>query len=49
MIGRERLGSGWEAGPLIIEEYDSATVVPPGCRVARDEWGNILVDVAKTP
>ncbi|MDP3767643.1 MAG: hydantoinase/oxoprolinase family protein, partial [Dehalococcoidia bacterium] len=49
VIGRERLGSGWEAGPLIIEEYDSATVVPPGCRVARDEWGNILVDVAKTP
>ena len=25
-------------GPLIIEEYDSTTVVPPGCHIQRDAW-----------
>jgi len=49
VIGRETLGAGVEAGPLIVEEYDSTTIVPPGCRVSRDAWGNILVEVAKTP
>ncbi|MFQ5897917.1 MAG: hydantoinase/oxoprolinase family protein [Candidatus Methylomirabilia bacterium] len=32
-------------GPLIIEEYDSTTVVPPGCRVSLDDWGNLIIVV----
>jgi N-methylhydantoinase A len=32
-------------GPVIVEEYDSSTVVPPGCQVGIDTWGNIVVDL----
>ena len=28
-------------GPLIVEEYDSTCVVPPGCRATLDSLGNI--------
>ena len=28
-------------GPLIVEEYDSTCVVPPGCSVTLDALGNI--------
>jgi N-methylhydantoinase A len=31
------------AGPLIVEEYDSTCLVPPGARAARDAAGNIVV------
>jgi N-methylhydantoinase A len=31
-------------GPLIIEEYDATTVVPPGWRAALDARGNIMID-----
>jgi N-methylhydantoinase A len=31
-------------GPLIIEEYDATTVVPPGWRAALDAGGNIMID-----
>ena len=33
------------AGPVIIEEYDSTTVVPPGSTARRDEHDNIVIDV----
>jgi len=32
-------------GPLIIEEYDSTTVVPPGCRIRRDQWQVLRLDI----
>ncbi|MCH2518198.1 MAG: hydantoinase/oxoprolinase family protein [Dehalococcoidia bacterium] len=31
-------------GPLIIEEYDSTTVVPPRWRVSVDSWRNIILE-----
>ena len=34
------------AGPLVVEEYDTTIVVPPGWRASRDGWNNILVDRA---
>lgn len=37
-------GAGLE-GPLIVEEYDSTTVVPPGCRIRRDAWQVLRLDV----
>ncbi len=32
-------------GPLIVEEYDATTVVPPGCTAAQDADGNIDIQV----
>ena len=45
VVGRGSLAGGTSTGPLIIEEYDSTTVVPPGCSVRLDEWSNIMVDI----
>ena len=47
VLGRGALAGGQSAGPLIVEEYDSTTVVPPGCRVWLDEWSNINIDVTE--
>jgi N-methylhydantoinase A len=46
VIGRGALDEEFRSGPLAIEEYDSTTIVPPGCRCRRDEWGNIVVELA---
>jgi hypothetical protein len=35
-VGRER--------PLIIEEYDCTTIVPPGWRVRRDVWDVLVLE-----
>ena len=32
------------SGPMIIEEYDSTTVVPPGWQASVDRWQNILLE-----
>jgi N-methylhydantoinase A len=32
-------------GPLFVDEYDSTTVVPPGCRATLDTFGSINIDV----
>ena len=45
IVDRAALGAAPTAGPLIIEEYDSTTVVPPDCRAGLDEHGNIVIDV----
>ena len=31
-------------GPLIVEEYDTTTVVRPGWTAFRDAWNNIVLD-----
>lgn len=31
-------------GPLLIDEYDSTVVVPPGMRIRRDEWNNLVLE-----
>ena len=33
-------------GPLIVEEYDSTTVVPPGWNATADRWSNIILQKA---
>jgi N-methylhydantoinase A len=33
------------AGPALIEEYGSTTVVPPRARLEVDEYGNLLIEV----
>jgi N-methylhydantoinase A len=43
VIGREALDATPRPGPLIIEEYEGTTVVPPAATVLRDGFGNIVV------
>ena len=45
VIDRPALSSSPTAGPLIIEEYDATTVVPPGCYARLDDLNNIVIDV----
>ncbi len=41
-----RVGLGEDAmeGPLIVEEYDTTTVVRPGWRARLDSWNNIVIE-----
>jgi N-methylhydantoinase A len=45
VVGRRHIGSR-EVGPLIIEEPDTTVVVPPGWTVARDRFGNLVLQDA---
>ncbi len=43
---RYRLPAGAEiAGPAIVEERESTTVLPPGCGARVDDWGSLIVEV----
>jgi N-methylhydantoinase A len=43
VVPREALTSERAVGPLIIEEYDSTCVVPPGWSAGLDDCGNIVL------
>lgn len=45
VMTREMLGAQGAAGPLLIEEYDTAIVVPPNARASLDEQGNVHVEI----
>ncbi len=45
VIGRGGLTIAPQDGPLIIEEYDATTVVPPNCTARLDDAGNIVIEV----
>ena len=38
--------AGGRDGPLLIDEYDSTTVIPPGMRARLDEQGSIVMELA---
>ena len=42
VLARADLAAG-RPGPLIVEEYDSTCVVPPGARAEIDAAGNIVI------
>ena len=44
VVSRESLEGNKTAGPLIIEEYDSTSVVPPGWQASMDPWRDIILD-----
>jgi N-methylhydantoinase A len=44
VLPREGLDKTPRAGPLIIEEYDTTTVVRPGWTAHLDEWNNIVLE-----
>jgi len=43
VIGREDLGARPRPGPLLIDEYDATTLVPPGGSAHLDAHGNIVI------
>ena len=45
LVSRQDLRQSPTPGPLIIEEYDATTVIPPGCVAALDTWNNVLIDI----
>ena len=46
VLRRHDLSQEPRPGPLIVEEYDATTVVPPGCRVRLDYLNNIVLDLS---
>jgi N-methylhydantoinase A len=45
VIGRSEV-DGRSSGPLVVEEYDSTTIVPPGWTASLDSMNNIVLDSA---
>jgi len=44
VVDRGGLTDSPAEGPLIIEEYDSTTVVPPRWKASVDSWRNIILE-----
>jgi N-methylhydantoinase A len=45
VLARADLGTEWRAGPLLVEEFDSTTVVPPDGRARRIAWDTIEIEL----
>jgi N-methylhydantoinase A len=46
VCGRGEIDATWREGPLLIEEFDSTTVVPPDGRARRIGWDTIEIELA---
>jgi len=44
VVARDQLRE-WQAGPLLVEEFDSTTVVPPDGRARRIAWDTIEIEL----
>jgi N-methylhydantoinase A len=44
VLPRDGLDGTWRPGPLMVEEYDTVTLVPPGARARLDDHHNIVVE-----
>jgi N-methylhydantoinase A len=49
VVGRAALAGEPMPGPLVVEEYDSTVVVPPGATVRRDAFGNLVITLEPRP
>jgi N-methylhydantoinase A len=49
VVARSALGSAPRRGPLIIEEFDATTVVPPDASAHLDAIGNIVLELEVSP
>lgn len=47
VVSRTEISNEARSGPLIIEDMDATTVLPPGARVLRDRFGNLHIEVAQ--
>ena len=45
ICSRSNLDSKWRSGPLLVEEFDSTTVVPPDGRARRIAWDTIEIEL----
>ena len=43
VISRHDLDGKDVAGPVIIEEYSSTCVIPPGCRTRLDDFASLVI------
>lgn len=43
VVGRAQLCGQVRHGPLLVEEYDSTCVIPPGWDVTTDSWQNLVL------
>ena len=43
VVGRADIGGHPTAGPIIVDEYDATTVVPPDAWIHRDELNNLIL------
>jgi N-methylhydantoinase A len=48
VVARSALSTSAMAGPAIIEEYDSTTVVRPGWHARLDSWNNVLIERSRS-
>lgn len=44
VMPRSALGAEPQKGPLIVEEYDTTTIVRPGWQASLDQWNNIVIE-----
>jgi N-methylhydantoinase A len=49
VLARADLGPAPRPGPLLIDEYDATTLVPPGAAATLDGHGNILIETGAQP
>ncbi len=45
ILTRDQLSPRPREGPLIVEEYDSTIVVPPGCSATLGDFGNVEIQI----
>lgn len=45
VVGRGTLSAKPSPGPLIVEDYDATTVIPPDCTARLDAWQSIVIEV----
>jgi N-methylhydantoinase A len=43
VVTRAALDATPRPGPLLVDEYDATTLVPPGCAARLDAHGNIVI------
>jgi N-methylhydantoinase A len=49
VLARADLGSVARPGPLLVDEYDATTLIPPGATARLDAHGNILIETGAAP
>jgi N-methylhydantoinase A len=49
VLARPDLGARPRPGPLLVDEYDATTLVPPGATAALDPHGNVLIATGARP
>jgi N-methylhydantoinase A len=47
VVARGALGTAPQPGPLLVQEYDTTIVVPPGCAARLDSHGNVLISIGE--